>query len=733
MDVDVETYLNHWSVFQKIIHRFCQKSKKINTLVAAIEMRMGREELLSLPQYMGLCPTGICNASCLFCSVTRNRTGIEKKELPYDKLARFLDPVYRTIRTFGLEGNGEPTLYSRFNDLVKILTHDGASFYLITNGEHLTADQIDFLLSAGISSVNFSINAASPETHFQVMRLKRFEHIIENIKRFNACREKNNTPDITISFVVNCLNVHEVVDFLDMGLGLLRNTNDRIYIRPLSELANDSGNIEDTRGIVPFESDIRDMIEGVEEYLHSHSTDVGVFFEPDSFKSFRPDPPDKIVAPLGYERQILPPRKKDWRVLCGDVEWSLAGFSVSARNLSDDKMIMESCPIPVEPHGSLQFFVYSKVSSGEGLLSVLTETGDKLASLFVSADQKPEWHELFIETTDNDVIYLNLRAVDENLNADFEFKRFRTPAGRILKGFIVPESHRWQVDSPGVVVEWSGKELSLQWQGPENVYLVKSYMIPCRSEDEINVPVKVTISSGILGIGILSEDGRSWVSQFLFKRGETETALVFNSNGNHGLQLVLFSMEEGLLKAKINWSPENNAKSEIVHKSVAEIKMASADIKKKHTGNASNRQKLEDKDKAAKQPIKYYCQKPWTDLNNFTVDGRMDVCCIATGPSQERYALGNIYDDDFQKIWNGERMREFRRTVNSNKKLPPCRRCPMAYAYQGPFFSPRVNHPFNHPVCKRLFKIVGIETIHSKISSFIDYVIYQIFFQGFKR
>jgi radical SAM protein with 4Fe4S-binding SPASM domain len=80
-----------------------------------------------------------------------------------------------------------------------------------------------------------------------------------------------------------------------------------------------------------------------------------------------------------------------------------------------------------------------------------------------------------------------------------------------------------------------------------------------------------------------------------------------------------------------------------------------------------------------------YCQKPWTDLNNFTVDGRMDVCCITTGPSQERYALGNIFEQDFQQIWNGDQMKEFRRTVNIMEKLPPCARCPMANNYRPPF------------------------------------------------
>jgi len=50
----------------------------------------------------------------------------------------------------------------------------------------------------------------------------------------------------------------------------------------------------------------------------------------------------------------------------------------------------------------------------------------------------------------------------------------------------------------------------------------------------------------------------------------------------------------------------------------------------------------------------------------------MDVCCIATGPSQKGYALGNMFEQTFQEIWNGETARRFRRTVNTEKKLLVC-------------------------------------------------------------
>ena len=132
---DDSTLLPRWGVLQRSIHRLCRRSRATNTLVAAIEMRLGREELLSLPQYMALCPTGQCNALCGFCSVTTNRTGIIKKQLPFETLSRFTGPVSRVMRMYGLEGNGEPTLYERFDELADRLLQNGATAYLITNGD----------------------------------------------------------------------------------------------------------------------------------------------------------------------------------------------------------------------------------------------------------------------------------------------------------------------------------------------------------------------------------------------------------------------------------------------------------------------------------------------------------------------------------------------------------------------------------------------------------------------
>jgi MoaA/NifB/PqqE/SkfB family radical SAM enzyme len=41
----------------------------------------------------------------------------------------------------------------------------------------------------------------------------------------------------------------------------------------------------------------------------------------------------------------------------------------------------------------------------------------------------------------------------------------------------------------------------------------------------------------------------------------------------------------------------------------------------------------------------------------------------------EGFNAGNLNDQSFMEIWNGERLREFRRTLLRSGTLPVCRRC----------------------------------------------------------
>ena len=705
-----DTALSHWKAWERKIHSLCKRSKFWNTVINALEVRFNREEVLSLPQYMGLCPTGQCNAMCEFCSVTKNRSGIIKKQLPFEQVVRFIDPISHTVRMYGLEGNGEPTLYDEFNGLFSELTKDGACVYLITNGEKLEHEQIHFMIDNGLDAVNFSLNAATFETHKEVMKLKHFPKVVSNIKEMVNYKKGNPIPIVAVSMVVTAQNIHEVREFLDFSENDL--CVDRIYVRPLSEIANELGAVEDMRTIVPYECDVRDMIEEVQEYLEDMPRQSQVTFAPETFRAWHPDPIDHVIQPKGFENRLLPPRRSQWKLLVpsASVLWKAAIATLRCPTVIHETVVWESGYVPVEPEKKLRFKCKTRRVEGELFLSFYDLRNQKVGKNVIPSSADNEWVEtdLWISTGDRSAIKFVWSYTGNGGPLEIDFEKVRRPILALGKEFKLPSKDRWETCSAEAQIDWQDNRVSLKWDGPSGPYILKSYSVPCQPEKEIKLALTIEVLKGVLGIGILSEDSQSWVKTFSFDSGIHHATLSVQSEANSHLQVVLFSSQPGELLAAVDWGQLLQSDEECIA-----IHDANSKIQKKWTmqriiRGACNR--IKDKIRERWNPLRllpmawkvavasilfgkrqYYCLKPWMDLNNFTVDGRMDVCCIATGPSQERYALGNILNQNFQEIWNGDRMREFRRTVNTPSKLPPCQRCPLALKPQGPLFFPQYN------------------------------------------
>lgn len=895
------TCLPHWTKWQRSVHSLCGRSRWINAAVATWEMHLGREEILSLPQYMAICPTGQCNASCGFCSVTTNRTGIIKKQLPFDALDRFLSPVFGSLRLFGLEGNGEPTLYDRFDELLFRVTSRGAAVYLISNGERLTTDQIALLLASPTDAINFSLNAATAETHQRVMKLKGWNTVVQNISRFVRWRGDASGPLISVSIVVTRDNAHEVQQFLHFAEWHLK--VDRILIRPLSEIANDSGVIEDLRELVPYESQINDMLDAVAEYLEFVPRRAEIVIDPTAFNAFRQEPRGVIVSPPGFENQLLAPRNTDWFVESDEIQtrWRLNRLEISASSPSSTCILARSRFVPVAAGRSMTYRCRALTRKGILEVAILDESGNVLGTATSDGKQAGLGDVLtigFSAPTKGGVL-IELRGHEQTVESVIDFgQMYSWPAveGKEVK---LPHNSRWQVDMPGTIVRWKGNELVLEAHAQPGLYLYRSYKVPTLPDESISLSIRVHLERGALGIGILSDVGNEWLANERFESEARATEITFNTSHYSGFQVVLYALTEEPLFARIDWGnnlgappihksrliepsqlllPEsanwivdtlgadvqwsgnsvrivwNGAKSLYLlrsprfpcpqlHSAMPKISLR-ANVKKGQLGigflggqsgiftsltsftagyhnvtinidthdqknimivlfsgssepleaavdwgkclnlelqeakqewqgglfdprdpepmlppqiigELAKKEEELDNSKRSSPPsvwtrlaniymraglfgvirkgiafaaryclgvfgllylwvkrgksnvslptemrlgeffntrlrirfpnAKIYCQKPWTDLNNFTVDGRMDVCCITTGPSQERYALGNIYKQDFQEIWNGDQMKEFRRTVNAKDKLPPCARCPMANNYRPPF------------------------------------------------
>ena len=548
-------YLPHWNRLQRSIHRRCRASRAFNRFVAAVEMRLEREELLSLPQYMGICPTGQCNATCDFCSVTINRTGIIKKQLPFQRLEAFLAPVANTLQMVGIEGNGEPTLYTRFPELVERLTRGGANAYVITNGSRLKVDEAALFLA--LESVNFSLNAATAPTHRRVMKLDNFDEIvgvIRSLARGRGRRELGGSPGPTlfVSFVVTADNVHEVQDFLRLAeqeLGV-----DVVMVRPLAELGNELGVVEDLRRIVPYESDVRDMIESVRDYLTDVAGATDIRLVAETFRSSRPDPVARVVMPLGFEGRLLAPRRDDWRATDPRIAvvWTLNRARILLPAVKDARFASQ--PVPAPPGRELLFKARVCVTGGPARLAIGDGAGREIAEVLLADTGGAIIPvELPVATGDGGALSIAVIGEGRACTLEIDFERLRTPAPYIRNEFQIPAGRRWETCAPNAEVTWTGDALAIRSPVGGRPYLLKSYAISCATQARIVIPVVVEVAVGEIEIGVLDAAGASFLQSFRFADGRAEGSVFFDTGDNEVVRLVVSAEPDRPVEAKIAW------------------------------------------------------------------------------------------------------------------------------------------------------------------------------------
>lgn len=180
--------------------------------------------------------TALCNADCTFCP--RENLGRTNKYLPMEtvhEIARQVahDGVHRKIVLCGI---GEPTLHPEVENIVRILTEAGAEVCMTNNGSRMDTERFTRLIEAGLKEVNFSMNAATPETRQLVMKQKVFDQVVANIHNALELRDtKYPHVEVHISFVLCPQNQHEVDEFVRTWHGTTANA---LWIHPVNNRAN---------------------------------------------------------------------------------------------------------------------------------------------------------------------------------------------------------------------------------------------------------------------------------------------------------------------------------------------------------------------------------------------------------------------------------------------------------------------------------------------------------------
>jgi MoaA/NifB/PqqE/SkfB family radical SAM enzyme/glycosyltransferase involved in cell wall biosynthesis len=179
--------------------------------------------------------TSVCNAVCAFCPRDEmpdksSFMRLEVVEALAGQLAREARP-----RQVILCGIGESTLHPELPAIVRALSQAGARVCMTTNGARLDGGRFRDLIAEGLQEVNFSLNAATPETHFQVMRLRGFDRVRRNLAEvLELKRGRFPHVKVHVSFVLCNRNRHEVERFVEEWRG---EPVTQIWIHPLNNRA----------------------------------------------------------------------------------------------------------------------------------------------------------------------------------------------------------------------------------------------------------------------------------------------------------------------------------------------------------------------------------------------------------------------------------------------------------------------------------------------------------------
>lgn len=153
-----------------------------------------------------------CNARCIMCYQTDFSA---KRNMPPEIYREHLLPLYLYIQSVKLQG-GEPTIMPNCRDLVGFLRqYDNIRYSMTTNGIYLDDFWLESVTSQG-GFINFSINAARPQSYAQIVKYGDYDKVCENLKRVIA-RRQGRQPRVAISMVILNHNILEVAEFVQMG------------------------------------------------------------------------------------------------------------------------------------------------------------------------------------------------------------------------------------------------------------------------------------------------------------------------------------------------------------------------------------------------------------------------------------------------------------------------------------------------------------------------------------
>lgn len=164
--------------------------------------------------YLTLKLTNRCNLKCAMCGQVFSPERSSDTELKLEAIRKILDQASfaRHIYLFG----GEPLLYHRLPELLKLLQNRNMISRITTNGT-LLAQYSEDIVKFGVSAVEISLDSHKKDVLEKIRGLDVYDQIIKGIECLVKEKKRNHSayPKININCVVLPYNFMELSEFVD--------------------------------------------------------------------------------------------------------------------------------------------------------------------------------------------------------------------------------------------------------------------------------------------------------------------------------------------------------------------------------------------------------------------------------------------------------------------------------------------------------------------------------------
>ncbi|MEY4505159.1 MAG: hypothetical protein RL154_1456, partial [Pseudomonadota bacterium] len=153
--------------------------------------------------------TNYCNHKCTWCYIDFAKDIKHRINADFDKmLVALSDAKEIGAKAITFVGDGEPTLYPRFEEFTNAVSKLGYEMGIFTNGGWKEPSVTNALCN-NFRFVRFSVDAASATVHHQTHLTNDFDLVLQNIA--SVVKQKTKSLTVGIQFAVNENNIDDVV------------------------------------------------------------------------------------------------------------------------------------------------------------------------------------------------------------------------------------------------------------------------------------------------------------------------------------------------------------------------------------------------------------------------------------------------------------------------------------------------------------------------------------------